>query len=147
MNRLTGHHSEVPPSPLVRDFLVRLEDLLDAKDLPALDRDAVTVTEGRDTSMVRLVHPDDRLTLVLVIEDKTVTVSYGPEHIAFTDRDEALQFTEMLLDGRVELVVDHYLVGRTLRSYRDGLAVPFRRTREPWLSLRLRTEHFHFGFV
>ncbi len=131
----------------MRDFLVRLEDLLDTKDLPALDRDAVTVTEGHDASMVQLVHPDDRLTVVLVIEDKEVTVSYGPEHIAFTKRDEALEFTEMLLDGRVELIVDHYLVGRTLRSYRDGLAIPFRRTREPWLSMRLRTDRFRFGFV
>ena len=48
-------------------------------------------------------------------------------------RDEALRFVEMLGDGRVELVVQRNPVWTSLRSYRDGLALPFRKTSEPWL--------------
>jgi hypothetical protein len=33
-----------------------------------------------------------------------------------------------------------------MTSYRDGLAVPFRRTRMPWPTLRPRTERRRFGF-
>ena len=37
--------------------------------------------------------------------------------------------------GRVELEITHGLLWTTMRSYRDGQQIPFRRTRMPWPSL------------
>ena len=53
----------------------------------------------------------------------------------------------MLGDGRVELVVGATPVWTSRRSYRDGLALPFRKTSEPWPNLRFRTERLRFGFT
>ena len=79
-------------------------------------------------------------TITLEVDDRIVHVQYGAERIPFTRRDEALRFVEMLGDGRVELVVERNPVWTSLRSYRDGLALPFRKSSEPWLNLRFRTE-------
>ena len=77
------------------------------------------------------------LNVELEIDDRQRRRSpYGPERIPFSRRDEALRFLEMLGDGRVELVVQRNPVWTSLRSYRDGLALPFRKTSEPWLNLR-----------
>jgi hypothetical protein len=135
-------------TPAVRDFVERVEQLLDDAAWPALDRDAITVTEGRDSTLVVLPHRNDvRLDVELEIDDRAVKIQYGPERIPFTRRDEALRFLEMLGDGRVELVVRRNPVWRSLRSYRDGLALPFRKTGEPWPSARFGTERLRFGFA
>jgi hypothetical protein len=135
-------------SASARAFLDDLEALLDVKAWPDLDRDAVTVTSGRDAGLVVLPHRHDaRRNVELEVDDRVVRVAYGPERIPFTRRDEALRFVEMLGDGRVELVVRRNPVWRSLRSYRDGLVLPFRKTGEPWPSLRFGTERLRFGFA
>jgi hypothetical protein len=138
-------------TPAIREFLVRLDDLVDAHVWPALDREIVTVGAGDAAVLVRLPHADDRARdLELVVDDRQVTVTYAPEHVSFSGaggRDEALRFVEMLGDGRVQLRVRRGLLWTTMSSYRDGLAQPFRRTRMPWPSLRPRTGVVHFGFT
>jgi hypothetical protein len=134
-------------TPAVRHFVELLDELLDVKAWPALDRRAVTVTPGHGSARVVLPHRRDAaLTVALEVDDHIVRVEYGPERIPFTRRDEALRFVEMLGDGRVELVVQRNPVWTSLRSSRDGLALPFRKTGEPWPSLRFRTERLRFGF-
>jgi len=138
----------VPLTPAVRDFVDQIERLLDAHAWPNLDRDTVTVTAGGESALVVLPHRrDPALAVTLEVDDRLVHVQYGPERIPFTRRDEALRFLEMLGDGRVELVVHRNPVWTSLRSYRDGLALPFRKTSEPWLNLRFRTERLRFGFA
>jgi hypothetical protein len=134
-------------TPAVREFLVLLDELVDAHEWPKLNREVVTVGSGDAEVLVRLPHAaDDARDIELEIDDRTVTVIYEPERIEFTSRSEALHFIEMLGDGRVELKVHHGLLWTTMNSYRDGLNRPFRRTRMPWPSLRPRTEHLPFGF-
>ncbi|HWS45417.1 MAG TPA: hypothetical protein VN636_06125 [Acidimicrobiia bacterium] len=134
-------------TPAIREFMVRLEHLLDVKAPPGLDRASVAVTTANAVALVRLPHVSDRRRDVEVeITDRHVVVRYAPEHISFTSRDEALRFVEMLCDGRVEIEVSHHLLWTTMRSYRDGQALPFRRTRMPWPTLRPRTERRPAGF-
>ena len=120
----------MPLTPPVREFLVRLDALLEAK---AAGVEPV-VTTAHAVALVRLE------TVELEVDDRRVIVRYPPEHIEFTSRDEALQFIEMLAAGRVELEVTHHLLWTTMRSYRDGQTIPFRRTRMPWPTLRPHTE-------
>ena len=135
-------------TPAVGDFVAQIEELLATADWPALDHAAVAVTTGHTSALVVLPHRrDPRLNVELEIDDRQVKISYGPERIPFSRRDEALRFLEMLGDGRVELVVARSPVWTSLRSYRDGLALPFRKTSEPWLNLRFGTERLRFGFV
>jgi len=137
----------VSVTPTIRAFLVRLDDLLDRCAPPGLDRAAVATTSAGTAALVRLPHVDDRRRDVeLEIDDRRVVVVYRPERVSFTNQDEALRFVEMLCAGRVELEVSEGLLWTTLRSYRDGLALPFRRTRMPWPSLRPRTERHPVGF-
>ncbi|HET9729445.1 MAG TPA: hypothetical protein VFR41_08505 [Acidimicrobiia bacterium] len=112
-------------TPAVREFLVRLSELL-GREVP--------VTEARDTALARCGD------LEIEVDDRAVIVRYSPEQIRFTSRDEALRFIEMVRDGRVELEVARGVLWTTIRSYRDGLALPFRRTRMPWITLRPRSE-------
>ena len=136
------------PTPAIREFLIRLEGLLDERAWPALDRAAVTVTAGPEATLVRLPHRDDPSRSVeCEVAERTVTVIYRPERVEFTRRDEALAFVDMLGAGRVVLEVHRGLGWTTMRSYRDGLARPFRRTRMPWPTLRPRTERTAFGFT
>jgi hypothetical protein len=138
----------VPLTPAVRDAVARVEQLIDDAAWPELDRDAVTVREGRDAALVALPHRrDPHLRLELEIDDRVVRIKYGPEHIPFTRRDEALRFLEMLGEGRVELVVRRTPVWTSLHSYRDGLTLPFRKTAAPWPNLRFAIERLRFGFV
>jgi hypothetical protein len=135
-------------TPAIRDFLVRLEDLVDTRAWPDLDRDGMTTTSSGSSALVRLPHKSDHARAVeLEVDDRTVVVRYPPDEISFTSRDEALQFIEMLGDGRVELLVKRNLAWTTMESYRDGLARPFRRIRMPWPSLRPRIERRAFGFA
>jgi hypothetical protein len=134
-------------TPTIRDFLVRLEDLLDRVPPPGLDRDAMTVTTADAAALVRLPHVSDHARdIEIEIDDHRVKVAYLPERISFTDPDEALRFVEMLCDGRIELEIVHGLLWTTMRSYRDGLTLPFRRTRMPWPTLRPRTVRRAVGF-
>ena len=130
-----------------RAFLDDLDALLDARQWPRLDRETVAVSAGRDAALVVLPHASDaRLNVELEVDDHTVRISYPPERITFTRRDEALRFIEMLGDGRVELLVQRNPVWTSLRSYRDGLALPFRKAGHPWPNLRFATERIRFGF-
>ena len=134
-------------TPNIRDFLVRLEDQLDRKPPAALDRAAMTISTGDAAALVVLPHVSDHSRDVeLEIDDHRVVVAYQPERVIFTSRDEALRFVEMLSDGRVELEIAHGLLWTTMRSYRDGQTIPFRRTRMPWPSLRPRIERRPVGF-
>ena len=138
-------------TPAIRDFLVRLDDLVDAHAWPGLDREVVTVGAGDAAVLVRLPHAHDHARDVeLVVDDREVTVTYGPEHVSFSGsggRVESLRFVEMLGDGRVQLRVRRGPLWTTMSSYRDGLARPFRRTRMPWPNLRPRTVVLPFGFA
>jgi hypothetical protein len=117
-------------TPAIRDFLIRLEALLDAAGYDGHRE----VTDVDTAAFVQLGG------IELEVDDKTVLVRYRPEEIRFTKRDEALQFVEMIADERVELEVQHRVLWTTMRSYRDGQTIPFRRTRMPWMTLRPRTE-------
>jgi hypothetical protein len=134
-------------TPAVREFLVRLDELVDAHEWPQLNREVVTVGSGEAEVLVRLPHEsDEERDIELEVNDRSVTVIYKPERVEFTSRSEALHFIEMLGDGRVELKVRRGLLWTTMSSYRDGLNMPFRRTRMPWPNRRPRTEHLPFGF-
>jgi hypothetical protein len=134
-------------TPKIRAFLVALEDLLDRTPPVGLRRDAVTVSSGDAAALVVLPHVSDQERDVEIeIDERRVVVAYPPERVIFTDPDEALRFVEMLCAGRVELEIAHGPLWTTMRSYRDGQTVPFRRTRMPWPSLRPRTERRAVGF-
>jgi len=134
-------------TPTIRDFLVQLEDLFDRNPPAGLDRDAMTITTGDAAALVRLPHRSDHdRDIEIEVDDHRVKVAYLPERVPFTSQDEALRFIEMLCDGRVELEIAHGPFWTTMRSYRDGQAIPFRRTRMPWPSLRPRTERRAVGF-
>jgi hypothetical protein len=120
-------------TPGNRAFLVDLEALLD-RVAPDFDRDRIVVTAADTSALVQLGG------IELEVNDHRVLVRYRPEEISFTSRDEALRFVEMIAAGRVELEIQRNLLWTTMRSYRDGQTIPFRRTRMPWPSLRPRTE-------
>jgi hypothetical protein len=134
-------------TPTIRDFLVQLEDLLDRHPPAGLQREEMTITTADAAALVRLPNESDHARDVEIeIDDRRVVVGYPPERVVFTNPDEALRFVEMLCAGRVELEIAHGLLWTTMRSYRDGQAIPFRRTRMPWPSLRPRTERRAVGF-
>jgi hypothetical protein len=134
-------------TPATREFLVRLEELFDQRGWPHLDRAAISVGSADGTTLVRLPHTTDRLRdLELQVDDRRVIVRYAPESVEFTSRDEAQQFIEMLGDGRVVLELQRGPLWTTMRSYRDDIALPFRRTRMPWPRLPTKTERRPFGF-
>jgi hypothetical protein len=134
-------------TPKIRDFLVQLEELLDRLEPVALDREAVTIAPADTSALVRLPHRanHDR-DVEIEIDDKRVVVAYLPERIPFTSQTEALRFIEMLCEGRVELEIDRGPLWTTMRSYRDGQPIPFRRTRMPWPKLPPRRERRAVGF-
>lgn len=134
-------------TPLTRAFLDELQALLDAKDLPDLDRDRLAVTTGDAVALVRLPHrtganPD----IELEVDDQTVRISYGGEWQLVRDRRFALEVVDALLDGRVEIEIHHGPLWRTTRSYLDGSHAPFVTTRMPVPSLRPRTERRRIDF-
>lgn len=121
-------------TPAVREFLLRLSELLGVKASAVLVDGDVAVTIANDIAFARLGDVE------LEVDDRRVVVRYSPEQIVFTSRDEALRFIEMIGDGRVELEVARGLLWATICSYRDGQSIPFRRTRMPWMTLHPRTE-------
>jgi hypothetical protein len=131
----------------IRAFLVELEDLLDRNSPIGLDRPAMTVNPGDAAALVLLPHVSDHdRDVEIEIDERRVVIAYQPERVIFDNPDEALRFVEMLCDGRVELEVTRGLLWTTMRSFRDGQAMPFRRTRMPWPSLRPRIERRTVGF-
>jgi hypothetical protein len=134
-------------TPTIRDFLVELEELLDHLAPAGLQRDAMTIAPADTSALVRLPHrTDHERDIEIEIDDRRVVVAYLPERVPFTSQAEALRFVEMLCQGRVELEIAHGPLWTTMRSYRDGQTIPFRRTRMPWPSLRPRTERRAVGF-
>ena len=134
-------------TPATREFLVRLEELFDARAWKNLDRDAISVGSADGTTLVRLPHATDHdRDVELEIDDRRVIVRYAPESVEFTSRDEAHEFIEMLGNGRVVLELERGPLWTTMRSYRDGQAIPFRRTRMPWPAIPPRTERRAVGF-
>ncbi len=134
-------------TPAIREFVEGIERLLDAKDLPSLDRDAVTMTTGDAVALVQLPHrsgagPD----VEVEVQDRSVRVRYGGEWQLLRDHEYALRVLDALLDGRVEIEIRHGLMWRTTRSYLDGSPRPFVTTRMPVPSLRPRVERKRIGF-
>ena len=135
-------------TPLIRDFLVQLEELLDRIDAPGLDRDRVAITTADAIALVRLPHATDPdRDIELQVKDRSVVVSYGGEPLHLHgDRAFALRFLDALLAGRVDIDVQHGLLWRTTRSYLDESPVPFLTTRMPIPTLNPRRERIRVGF-
>lgn len=135
-------------TPMIRDFLVQLEELLDRIAAPGLDRDRVEITTGDAIALVRLPHTSgpDR-DVELQVQDRLVVVSYGGEPLHLRgERGFALQFVEALLAGRLEIEVHRGWLWRTTKSYIDERPRPFLVTRMPVPSLSPRTERTRVGF-
>ena len=134
-------------TPLIRDFLVQLEDLLDRTAAPGLDRERVAITTADAIALVTLPHRGgaDR-DVELQVQDRLVVVSYGGEPVHLRDRAFALQFVEALLSGRVDIEVHRGWLWRTTRSYLDESPRPFLVTRMPVPSLTPGTERRRVGF-
>ena len=110
----------MPVTPMIRDFLVQLEDLLDRTPAPNLDRDRVTINTADAVALVTLPHKDGaEHDVELEVHDRVVVVSYGGEPLHLRDRGFTLQFVEALLAGRVDIEVHRGLLWRTTRSYLD----------------------------
>jgi hypothetical protein len=137
----------MPVTPLIRDFLVELEELLDRTAAPGLDRDRVEIKTADAIALVTLPHVAgaDR-DIELQVQDRVVAVSYGGEPLHLRDRGFALQFVEALLAGRVDIEVHRGWLWRTTRSYLDGQPRPFLVTRMPVPSMSPRTERIRVGF-
>jgi hypothetical protein len=134
-------------TPTIREFLIQLEELLDRLEPAGLQRDAITVVPADASALVRLPHRTNHdRDVEIEIDDRRVVVAYLPERIAFTSQAEALRFVEMVCEGRVELAIERGPLWTTMRSYRDGQAIPFRRTRMPWPRVPPRTERRRVGF-
>src|SRR5690348_9282413 len=113
-------------TPPIRAFLDDLDALLARAAWPALAPDAITQKPGHDAVRVVLPHrSDERRNVELEVHDHHVIVMFHPEHLKFTLQSEALQFVEMLGDGRVTVLVKRRLFWNAIWSYRDGLALPF----------------------
>jgi hypothetical protein len=137
----------MPVTPMIRDFLVQLEELLDRTPAPGLDRDRVTINTADAVALVTLPHKNgaDR-DVELEVHDRVVVVSYGGEPLHLRDRGFTLQFVEALLAGRVDIEVHRGLLWRTTRSYLDERPRPFLVTRMPVPSLSPRTDRRRVGF-
>ncbi len=130
-------------TPAIREFLDRLEELLDAVERPAVDRGRVEVV-GHDTE-ARVVIPNRDPALPgieLEVGERFVFVSWPPERQRVAGHDDALKVIEALLDGRVELVVTEHFVYRKRVSSIDGR--PFLVTRMPALTFRSSTDFRRF---
>ena len=145
--RIVIGSGRVSITPTIRDFLVRLEDLLDRKPPAGLNRDA---HDDRDRRRRRSRAPAPRLGPRARRRDRDRRPprrgGLPPRARIFTDPDEALRFVEMLCDGRVELEIGTGPCGprcaatATARRCRSGArACPGRR-------LRPRTERRTVGF-
>jgi len=137
----------MPVTPLIRDFLVELEELLDRTAAPGLDRDRVEITTADAIALVTLPHVGGSSRDVeLQVQDRVVVVSYGGEPLHLRDRAFALQFVEALLSGRVDIEVHRGWLWRTTKSYLDGSPRPFLVTRMPVPSLAPSSQRRRVGF-
>ena len=138
----------VPVTPMIREFLVQLEELIDRTDAPGLDRDRMAISTAHAVALVRLPHrTDPDRDVELQVEDRLVVVSYGGEPLHLRGgRAFALQFVEALLAGRVDIDVHRGWLWRTTSSYLDASPRPFLVTRMPVPSLSPRTERRQVGF-
>src|SRR5689334_18035683 len=92
-----GYVPAMAVTPAVRDFLVRLDELIETKQWPALGHEDISIGHGEHNALVRLPHTSDPArTIELEVDDREVKVLYWDEHVPFTSRDEALRFIEML---------------------------------------------------
>jgi hypothetical protein len=137
----------VSVTPMIREFLVQLEELLDRTEAPGLDRDRLSITTADAAALVRLPHRagSDR-DVELQVQDRVAIVSYGGEPLHLRDRAFALQFVEALLAGRVDIEVHRGLLWRTTRSFLDASPRPFLVTRMPVPSWSPRSERRRVGF-
>ena len=138
----------MPVTPMIREFLVQLEELIDRTGAPGLDRDRTAITTAHTVALVRLAHRSgsDR-DVELQVEDRLVVVSYGGEPLHLRGgRDFALQFVEALLTGRVDIEVHRGYLWRTTRSYLDESPRPFLVTRMPIPSISPGSERRRVGF-
>jgi hypothetical protein len=135
-------------TPMIRDFLVQLEELLDRTDAPGLDRDRVAITTADTAALVVLPHrAGPERDVELQVEDRLVIVNYGAEPLHLRGgREFALQFVEALLKGRVDIVVHCGRLWRTTTSYLDESPRPFLVTRMPIPSFSPRSERRSVGF-
>ena len=136
-------------TPMIRDFLVQLEELLERTAAPGLDRDRIDDHHRRlrSPSSGSRTPPVPDATSSSRCSDQVVIVSYGGEPLHLRgDRAFALQFVEALLTGRVDIDVHHGPLWRTTRSYLDGSPVPFLVTRMPIPTLKPRRERIRVGF-
>jgi hypothetical protein len=134
-------------TPLIRDFLVQLEEVLVSAVAPELDRERIAITTADAIALVRLPHRADAgRDVELQIDDRVVVVSYGGEPLHLRDRAFALQFVEALLNGRMDIEVHRGLLWRTTRSYLDGSPRPFLVTRMPVPTIPPRRERRRVGF-
>jgi hypothetical protein len=139
-------------TPMIRDFLVQLEDLLDRTPAPGLDRERLTINTADAIALIKLPHAAGSQIdgaardIELEVTDRLVIVSYGGEPLHLRDRAFALQFVEALLAGRVDIEVHRGWLWRTTRSYLDEQPRPFLVTRMPVPSLSPRTERKRVGF-
>jgi hypothetical protein len=133
---------------MIREFLVRLEELLDETPAPGLDRDRVTITTSDSAALVCLPHRSGpERDVELEVQDRVVILSYGGEPLHLRgDRAFAVQFVEALLNGRVDIVVHRGWLWRTTSSYLDESPRPFLVTRMPVPSLSPSTERRRVGF-
>jgi hypothetical protein len=137
------HSTRVEPTPVIREFLDRLQSLLDAKDRPRVANARVEVTAHDNEARVVVPAADpDGYGIELEVDPTFVFVSWPPERQRIRGYDDALRAVEALLDGRVELVVSDHFVYRTRVSYIDGR--PYLVTRMPALTFRLGSERRRF---
>jgi hypothetical protein len=134
-------------TPMIRDFLVQLEELLDETPAPGLDRERVKISTADAIALVVLPHADASAPdIELQVQDRVVIVSYGGEPLHLRDRAFALQFVEALLAGRVDIEVHRGWLWRTTRSFLDESPRPFLVTRMPVPSLSPGSERRRVGF-
>ncbi len=143
---------DVAITPAIRDFLVQLDDLVDAHAWPGLDREIVTVGTGDAAVLVRLPHAHERRPRRRARRRRP----RGEGHLrarARVVRRAREGATKRSGSSRCSVTVASSYASAagslwtTMYSYRDGLARPFRRTRMPWPTLRPRTVVIHFGFA
>lgn len=145
MCRSARHASSGVVTPAIREFLDRLQAVLDATERPRLDRERIVLATTDDVARVVLPHRDpERSGIELEVHDRHVIVTWPPERQFVHGYDDAYTLIEALLDGRMELVISQHVVYRKMRSYLDGRLLL--TTRMPALTFRTGTERRQFGF-
>ena len=116
-----------PVTPMIRDFLVQLEELLDRDRAAGARPGPVTITTADAVALVRLPHVARSPTATWRLEVARPRSSWSPtaaSHVHLRGERVRVQFVEMLLrrSGRASRCTAARC-GRTMRSYLDGQAV------------------------